>query len=716
MLSVSNGISGDSNNTDFSYIYSNLQWKGVRKINPTITDWGTTYLLWIEIADGEVAWSNFDILYQNGNVAFAGSRPVDPVTGKEITLYDLPSDEVITRKFHIPSYLEGIKVGQFECSKRNPIPVFDSSDDFLHHEGIIPEGGTYYIGVTGATAGDYSTATTTISAGESFPETMNDGDVYVFGDYEYRYNRYPSKGLLGTSKRRWYSSSGNEWGVALVDYSKESYDEAISVINGKRVTKTQALYYKCTAITKAPKLPKYASSFNYIFGDCTLLEDISELIIPKSITSLDYAFQNCVALKDAPDFSRLFKVTSMKYTFSGCTALEEASTIPPRVKSLVRTFSGCTSLTKVSNIPSNVEDMNYTFSGCTLLTEVPKLPSSVTSMTGTFYGCTGLVSNIAVLNATKVTSMYNTFNGCTSLKEAYLPPNLIGGYEIFTGCTALESTPDYSYMKDCVMLEYVFQECTALTTVEGLPPNIKYLDSTFYKCSALENIPAIPYGVKSLYNCFSDTGIKEFPSIPSTVENISQLCRNCVNLTSVSPVIPSSVTNITYLFSGCSGLKEVNGLSIPSKVTSISGLFNECTALEKVLNFIIHPNVTVFTYVFDGCIALTDISGFAFSAKAKDLGGCFQGCTSLGDVTGLVIPSEVNDMWYVFKSCTNLTGTIQVNVKSENIIYNTNEGNNSCYQCFMDTTKPITLKGTGDNTTVLNLLKGTATNSNVTVS
>jgi hypothetical protein len=102
-------------------------------------------------------------------------------------------------------------------------------------------------------------------------------------------------------------------------------------------------------------------------------------------------------------------------------------------------------------------------------------------------------------------------------------------------------------------------------------------------------------------------------------------------------------------------------------------------------------------YTFYGCTSLTQAP--EIPSSVTDMWYTFYGCTSLTQAPE--IPSSVTDMRYTFYGCTNLTGTITINA------------NPRWYDnCFSDTTKPITLKGTS---TMLQDLANTANNGNVSV-
>lgn len=89
---------------------------------------------------------------------------------------------------------------------------------------VVPEGATYYVGVTSNNVGDYNGYTAKYIAGQTMPSVVNNGDVFVYGDYEYRYDKWYSVDNSG-----WVpvSEENNGWGVRVLDNTKSSYSEII---------------------------------------------------------------------------------------------------------------------------------------------------------------------------------------------------------------------------------------------------------------------------------------------------------------------------------------------------------------------------------------------------------------------------------------------------------------------------------------------------------
>ena len=195
------------------------------------------------------------------------------------------------------------------------------------------------------------------------PNNLEEGDIVIYGDYEYRYNVEPEY-MMSDRGTMWMPiySGYYGWSVILRNECMEatSVGEMCGNIYGAQVVNMTATFCGWNVvgsnpvaygahITEAPKIP---SSVRCMYG----------------------TFESCTSLTKAPVIPS--SVTVMDSTFSGCTSLTEAPVIPSSVTDMYSTFSGCTSLTEAPVIPSSVTDMNSTFSGCTSLTGTIKINSS----------------------------------------------------------------------------------------------------------------------------------------------------------------------------------------------------------------------------------------------------------------------------------------------------------------------------------------------------
>lgn len=218
------------------------------------------------------------------------------------------------------------------------VDVLDSQvNNGSEHSGVIPYGGTYYVMATGGDfetgKGDYSLAMETLAAGDEFPDTVNDGDVYVYGDYEYRYN-YGYEG-------EWFKCYCDGWGATVVDNSKSSYSNMLQKINGENITNAIGTYRDCTRLKYSPA-------------------------IPLTVIYMDGTYYGCTSLAEAPAIHN--GVVSLASTFYDCSSIKEAPELPLSVTYIGQTFWGCTSLTVPPVIHENITEMYAAFAGCSNLT------------------------------------------------------------------------------------------------------------------------------------------------------------------------------------------------------------------------------------------------------------------------------------------------------------------------------------------------------------
>ena len=258
---------------------------------------------------------------------------------------------------------------------------------------VIPAGATFTVESTGAV----------LEAGNSFPDTVNEDDIYVYEHYKYK-----------------YSPDNDGWRVFIntdvVDKTQTSYGPILESINGIPVTSLYQTFQGCSNLIESPVIPSTVKEMKYAFRNCHALKHAPN--IPLSVTSLFSAFSVCYALEEIPELHS--NITDFSDAFAYCTSLKTA-TIPvgattvyrmydhctglervvlndnyPGLSILNSTFSGCTSLTSVNQIPSGLTSLISTFSGCTSLTTAPTIPSSVTKLQSTFSGCPALAGNIEV--------------------------------------------------------------------------------------------------------------------------------------------------------------------------------------------------------------------------------------------------------------------------------------------------------------------------------
>lgn len=305
----------------------------------------------------------------------------------------------------------------------------------IEHNGTIPVGGAYYVGVTSNALGDYSGATATYTSGDEFPSTVSDGDVYVYEDYEYRYNYRCERSIFDY---KWIScGEQNGWDARVLDDSKTTYREILTTINEADVTSLFYTFYECKSLTSAgvPSIPCTVENMYSTFSRCSALVDASNIDIPNCVTNLGKAFYVCGALTIAPTISQCANLTDMTTTFGGCGSLVSYSgsededgdfsgyVIPNSVTKMGSDefytggiFQSCTSLTKAPDLSNFTKliDMTRAFKSCTALTTAPVIPRNVEYLSATFEGCTALTGTVVVNTNNITTSKHGSVGSCNS--------------------------------------------------------------------------------------------------------------------------------------------------------------------------------------------------------------------------------------------------------------------------------------------------------------
>lgn len=373
---------------------------------------------------------------------------------------------------------------------------------------VVPEGGTYYTGVTSDITGNYTGATNTYHAGDILP-IASKGDVYVQGDYEYRYMQYFNK-----SYSNWTNFYDSAWGARVLTDTKSSYGKIISSINGNPVTHLVGTFWNCTSMTISPEIPNGITDMSETFYGCTNLTNspiipngvtdmgstfgASGLIvaptIPNTVRNMSSTFRYCKSLTTAPIIPS--GVNDIYCMFDGCTKLKtyHGSTdaegdfsnylLPSGAKDLTQLFMGCFELTVAPKIPEGVERMQATFDNCTSLTVAPSIPSTVTDMTQAFSHCTSLVNAPDMSKATKVTNMQHTFSN-TAIVNAPTIPNSVTN------------------------MNYTFSECKSLKNAPIIPSGVKTMDYTFMHCNSLDGAITINATPTTYKYCLYKTAITE---------------------------------------------------------------------------------------------------------------------------------------------------------------------------------------------------------------
>ncbi len=152
--------------------------------------------------------------------------------------------------------------------------------------------------------------------------------------------------------------------------------------------------------------------------------------------------------------------------------------------------------------------------------------------------------------------------------------------------------------------------------------------------------------------------------------------KNCTNLVS-SPSIPSTVEYLSECFSGCTKLTTVDGLhDCSADSIDLSYCFYNCTSLITPPMLPPSPSGLDLSGCFSGCTSLIE-GGVLDGSYIASMYHCYDGCTSL--VTPPILPNTIQTMDACFKNCSKL--------QSAPIIYDEAYGNNvSLVDCFFGCT------------------------------
>lgn len=352
-------------------------------------------------------------------------------------------------------------------------------------EGVLVQGGfneqqnngTYYEGVTSTTLGNYAGATNTHTNSSNFPSAPSTGDVYVCGDYEYRYNMVwdGSKWTTFAEFNSYLTSEAGlsydldeGWGVRVRSNSKTSYGVILDSICGKPVNNLVSTFNMCTSMTAAPTLP---SGVTYLINTFSVCLQMSDARIPSGVTTIGYG---AFAFTRITNISIPIGVTSIdKLAFTGCSSIQSFF-IPKNVASIAPySLSGLASLEGFTIDASNpyynvVDGVIYTEDMKTLML----CPSGKTGETFTIPSHVTTIGECA-FDACDFTNIYipdsviviedDAFADCENLISITIPDSVVA-----IGTTA-------------------FSSCGSLKTVV-IGKSVETMDNSFYMCDYIERV------------------------------------------------------------------------------------------------------------------------------------------------------------------------------------------------------------------------------------
>lgn len=348
-----------------------------------------------------------------------------------------------------------------------------------------------------------------------------------------------------------------------------------------------------------------------------------------------------------------------QYTFYQCSALRNIN-IPNTVSRIEpQAFYYCTALDNIVFEESDPENV------ITLDLRNDLNNASTGSTGGIFYNCNALTT-LTLPERTIELGRYSLSG--TKLETVNLPSTLQRiDYNAFRNVTTLKTVIFPAEMAEGVSLvieDYVFADCSALTTID-LPEGLEGIGYyAFYNCTALKEITlpstlnefgkyyysatSTSYGYV-FYNCkalekaeFAYTVVDGVKVTNAVLPKIGgSTFRNCASLTEF--YVPASVETIdTYAFAGCSKLTSVTfekgSIEGGSKLATIGNYAFQGTALTEFIFPESSADVMELgSNIFNNCSTLTKVY---LSRNIADIGAAFKGCSNISDLT--VSPKNVN--------------------------------------------------------------------------
>jgi len=361
---------------------------------------------------------------------------------------------------------------------------------------------------------------------------------------------------------------------------------ATSTINGVTVNWTYTLNdnnqikdLKCTnvqVLTGSISIPSTIDDKTVVSIGSGAFENatgITKVTIPDSVKTIEYsAFEGCTSLNEVD----LGSIESISFdVFTGCTSLESI-TIPKTLKNgpVSPVFKNCSNLTSIT-FEEGITIIPQNLCATTGITEVIVPDSVKTIENSSFENCTSL-SEVDLGSIESIS--FDVFTGCTSLESITIPKTLKNGpvSPVFKNCSNLTSI---TFEEGITVIPQNLCATTGITEIV-LPDSVKTIEnSAFENCTSLSEVDL--GSIESIsFDVFTGCTSLESITIPKTLKNgpVSPVFKNCSNLTSIT--FEEGITVIPKYLCATTGIIEV---VVPTSVKTIEySAFENCTSLTKI--------------------------------------------------------------------------------------------------------------------------------------
>lgn len=248
----------------------------------------------------------------------------------------------------------------------------------------------------------------------------------------------------------------------------------------------------------------------------------------------------------------------------------------------------------------------------------------------------------------EIQGCYGWFQQCTKLTTIegleYLNTSKAWTMEsMFSCCTSLKSI-DLSHldMSSLEIPKYMFYNCTSLESID-------LSDSNMVKATTMEGM---------FKNCTSLKSINFANCNTSNVTRMDGTFYGCSALTSLdlSQLDTSNLEWMNDMFYGCSSLTELDMSTFDiSKVTTMENTFRDCTSLVSLNTKSLYANkLKNVNNTFYNCKSLKSLDLRNLNTSPANMQATFYGCESLEDINlntvGLWYANYLNDLFYGCKS------------------------------------------------------------------
>lgn len=206
------------------------------------------------------------------------------------------------------------------------------------------------------------------------------------------------------------------------------------------------------------------------------------------------------------------------------------------------------------------------------------------------------------------------------------------------GYSTFETIPDYIEFEGCTDLNNMFDNCSNLTSVDGIDTSsCTQMYRTFFACRNLETVRNIDTSKVEDFSFAFQTCPKMTvsPFLDTTrCTKMTGMFRYCVSLTQAVTYNTFGVLDMSYMFSGCYNLTQI-GNYITSSCTDMTRMFDDCRSLTTIPPMDM-SKVEKIDSMFSGCYNLTSLPALDFSS-VKSISTVFGGTMDqLNDVGGFI--------------------------------------------------------------------------------